>query len=382
VLAASTRDGRLIAWQTETGIFLAPFLFRRDLDASPTEFRADQIQAVALSPDGKALFALTGARRPTLRHFEVATGQERASVVVDLRDRSRLAVSPDGRAVVVWGRSRHVFLWDVLAGGPIRRCFFAEDDVSTVAFSSDGRLVAVGTVRGDVQLWSMADGKERGRFQGHADEIRSLAFAPDDRTLASGSADLTALLWTVGDALRNAEAPSAPEMKLTAKELEERWNQLLEPEAWQSHAAIVALLRAPGQAVPLLREHVRPLKLEPDHIDRLIADLDSNKFAVRQKAAADLEELRWIAEPALRKALAEKPSLELQRRIEKLLEKLAGPRLRGEGLRSWRAVEVLEGIGTAEARQVLEKLAQGTPGFPLTDEARASVERLKGRGAK
>ena len=46
-----------------------------------------------------------------------------------------------------------------------------------------------------------------------------------------------------------------------------------------------------------------------------------------------------------------------------------------------RAVEVLERIGTPEARQVLAKLADGAPEARLTQEAKASLQRLAKRSA-
>ena len=41
-----------------------------------------------------------------------------------------------------------------------------------------------------------------------------------------------------------------------------------------------------------------------------------------------------------------------------------------------RALEVLERIGTPEARQILLSLAKGAPEAALTQEAKASLERL------
>jgi hypothetical protein len=50
--------------------------------------------------------------------------------------------------------------------------------------------------------------------------------------------------------------------------------------------------------------------------------------------------------------------------------------LSADQLRSWRAVEVLEHLGTPEARQVLEELAQGAPGARPTEDARTALQRL------
>jgi hypothetical protein len=44
-----------------------------------------------------------------------------------------------------------------------------------------------------------------------------------------------------------------------------------------------------------------------------------------------------------------------------------------------RAVEVLEQLGTAEAHNLLEKLATGAPEAQQTREAKAALERLKQR---
>jgi hypothetical protein len=67
--------------------------------------------------------------------------------------------------------------------------------------------------------------------------------------------------------------------------------------------------------------------------------------------------------------------------VQRLLEQAeAGPV--GAKLRALRAVEVLEHIGAAEARQLLARLAQGAPGARLSEEVKASADRLaKGAAA-
>jgi hypothetical protein len=83
--------------------------------------------------------------------------------------------------------------------------------------------------------------------------------------------------------------------------------------------------------------------------------------------------------PALRQALAEKPSLEKRQRIERLIEKPHGPITRPETLRALRAVAVLQDIATPEAKQMLATLAQGAPEARLTQEAKASLQLLAKR---
>ena len=107
---------------------------------------------------------------------------------------------------------------------------------------------------------------------------------------------------------------------------------------------------------------------------RLLANLDSAEFAVRESATRELEKLGETALPGLHKALANQPSLEVRRRIEQILTRL--PTI---DVRLLRAVEVLEHIGSREARHVLQALADGMPGVRLTEEAKASLKRVDKR---
>lgn len=148
----------------------------------------------------------------------------------------------------------------------------------------------------------------------------------------------------------------------------------------RTYQAIGTLVVAPEQAVALVKERLRPVP-EPNvqQIIPWITDLDSNQFAVREKATEELEQLGKRAEPALRKKLAEKPSVEVRQRIEQLLSKIE--QLTSEALRTLRAVEVLESIGSPQAKKVLGTLAKGAKGFRLTTEAQASLNRLGKRVA-
>ena len=76
------------------------------------------------------------------------------------------------------------------------------------------------------------------------------------------------------------------------------------------------------------------------------------------------------------KASADQKSAERRRRAELLLIKLAGPLTLPDRLREVRAIEVMEQIGSPEARELLQVLAKGAPGAGLTEEAKASLERL------
>jgi hypothetical protein len=131
--------------------------------------------------------------------------------------------------------------------------------------------------------------------------------------------------------------------------------------------------RKPTRKVPEAR---RDLPLRKVEVKEGELSNQSSRWATQQ-----LEKFQEVADPALRKVLTSRPSLEVQQRVQRLLVKLAGVRRNPprQRLRLLRALEVLEHIGTAAAQQVLKTLAGGAPDAQLTQEARAALNRLTRR---
>jgi len=100
---------------------------------------------------------------------------------------------------------------------------------------------------------------------------------------------------------------------------------------------------------------------------------------VRNRAFQELSRLGELAGPELQAALAKTEALEPRQRIEGLLKRLEGPLQEREKIRNVRAIEVLEEIGTPQAKSVLETLAKGAAAARETEEAKASLERLNAR---
>jgi hypothetical protein len=120
---------------------------------------------------------------------------------------------------------------------------------------------------------------------------------------------------------------------------------------------------------------------EPDagRLRRLLTDLDARRFAVRQQALRELEGLGPRVRPTLERILANRPSLEVRRRVEDLLEAVTEKPLSPDELRAWRAVELLEQAGTPEALRQLQRLAAGATAARQTEAATGAVKRLAGR---
>lgn len=284
-----------------------------------------------------------------------------------------VAFSPDGKTLA-WTAGTLVRLWDPLRGRERRQWGGAEATLHGLAYSPDGKILAAPSSDGTIRLWEAETGNALATLAGHRGGVRCLAFSSDGATLASGGSDTTVLIWDVAHAVKAGQtrSPAIPQ-----RELAELWERLASNDVGSAGDALARLADAPAQAVPLLREQLRPVPVEVStRIKRLLADLESDRFEVRKRATDELSELGQIAEPYLRAKLLEQVPLETQRRLQALLDKLVTPFGAPELVRPLRALEVLEQAGTPEAVALLRDLAKGAPEARLTQEAQAALRRL------
>ncbi len=286
------------------------------------------------------------------------------------------AVSPDGQQVAYAGRGS-ISLQELATNKEIWGVDAASARILT--FSSDHHSLAAGFIDGRIVIFEVATGKQRGLLTGHRGWVEALRFSADSRLLVSGSMDTTALVWDLTGRLAVGDAWGKP---LSDKELDQYWKELASDDATQAFQAIQRLAASPAQSVSYLAQRLQPVPVEdPERLAGLLKELGSSDFAARQQATKDLDELGEAAFGAYQSALAARPGLELRQRLEVLVNKCLEKRrhLAPENLRKLRSLETLERCGTPDARLVLEKIAKGTRGAWLTEEAAAGVSRLSAR---
>jgi RNA polymerase sigma factor (sigma-70 family) len=142
------------------------------------------------------------------------------------------------------------------------------------------------------------------------------------------------------------------------------WDDLAGGKSGRVLLALDVLCRFPEQSVPRLGARLKPVAA-PDakklaEAARWIPDLDSDRFAVRQRATEELEKLGSVVLQPLKKRLQDRPSLELRRRIEQLVHKLEQPPTRVQ-LREVRAIHILEGLAHPKPKRFWKRWPRATP---------------------
>jgi WD40 repeat protein len=349
-------------------------------------------RSLVLTPDGRTV--LLGDGSGIIRVCDLEEGKAVLTLAGHQNYADALALSADGKVLVSGSLDRSVRLWDLVSAREIATLRGHRRAVAAVAVSADGRLVASADgvrVRNDrgtpshrydeegaphrVLVWDAATGTEVAHFEGHATDVAALVFAPDGRRLVAGLCDSSVLVWDL------TLVPPLSALELPPGGVAALWRDLAGSDAARANRAAWTLATSPDRALAFLKDHVRPTApSDAQQLRRLITDLDSDQFEVRSAAAKELEDLGDQAAPALRRALAGQPSAEVRKRAEALL---AGRWLvrSPEVLRRLRAIQVLERIGSPEARHVLEELAGGAPAARETREAREALQRLAGKRA-
>jgi WD40 repeat protein len=249
--------------------------------------------------------------------------------------------------------------------------------VAKVALSPDGRTLATALDGRAITLFEVATGKVRRQLPaGHRGDVTSLTFTADGRWLISASRDQTALVWDVS----LAAGKTAPAAAWTAAEKDKLWGTLTSAEAGPAYDAMTRLAADADAAVALVRGRLKPAASPEDAVfGRLLADLDSPAFAARTRATAELDRWGDAVVPGVLARWRVTEALESRRRLEQFLDKHDRGVPSAERLRELRALELLEQIGSAEARALLRELAGGVSTVRLTRDAAAALRRLEGR---
>jgi WD40 repeat protein len=161
------------------------------------------VRRLAYSPRGEMLATVEedlgdgGPLGPSLVVLrDTATGQPTGG---EIRSQSRIgdvAITPDGRSLVISGIDGRSGLWDLATLERLQDW----DATGVVAVAPAGRTAAIGGPDGSVTLVDLESGAVRQTASRHGAAIGQVRFAPDGRVLITASDDFTATVWNVATA--------------------------------------------------------------------------------------------------------------------------------------------------------------------------------------
>jgi WD40 repeat protein len=323
---------------------------------------------------GRTLLVLRGSRGDReVSCYDAATGRALPRSTVQAVAADALARSPDGWLLAHDEPLRYaVVLRELSTGHRLGELDLGGHRARALAFHPAGRLLAAGTAEGPILVFDVATGQQVASLAGHRGGTTSVAWSLDGKRLASGGNDLTALVWDAApwlDAPHPAAAPTAAQQGVA-------WVQLAADDAAQALAAVRRLAQSPAATTALLKDRLKPPG--PEELARLaalVAQLGDPKYAVREKAAAELLRTGDAAAAFLKQAREEATAPEVRQRLDEILRKLAARPPDSGSVRQRRALAVLTLLGTPEARALLEALAAGDEAAWLTGEARRALGR-------
>ncbi len=156
--------------------------------------RAAEATSVAVSPDGRTIVVagesggVVWSRRgglPKTLCVPVGTSSVKLASV---------AFDPRGSQLVTGGSDGEVRVWSL--AGELRQVLSGhEQEVRAVTYSSDGALIASAAADDTIRIWDAASGEVLDVLRGHHAAVTSVAFAPNDSALVSGGEDGSVRRW-------------------------------------------------------------------------------------------------------------------------------------------------------------------------------------------
>ncbi len=298
--------------------------------------------------------------------------QEIASVLkIEIDAHARTILSDDGKLLAASSRG-DLIVYDLNGGQVISRIKSATG-THCLGFSPDNRLLVSGK-DGTINMYEIATALLIHNWRGHMNSVWNLAFAPNGRSFASGGTDTTVLLWDMTYLAGQSKDP------LTNQEgWNQAWNRLRDSDAKMAQSTVWQVIQQPGEAVSQLQsfwmDWFREREKHRQQVEALIVQLDAKSFADREQAQISLKDMGTMAVATMRTALSRKPSPELTRRLQDLLQPYGDFTPDGDHILASRLCQIAELCATPPAKALLETWKR-SPVQQLSQQAALTLERM------
>jgi WD40 repeat protein len=336
-----------------------------------------EIDAPGFSPDGSVVFAV--ATSPS--GWDAKTGKTLLPAWTDdshtiraltgLRPNPRLLLDAgeDRCRVIGAGNWKALDAMDLVC--PPQKAAFWSD--ANVVLCPTGRQYAVsGRSSDEICIYEAATGNCRRKLVGHRGGGRILGFTPDGTRLLTACTDHTVLVWDVRP--QSMPLPDEVRRETSAAKL---WATMCVGKADAAYLAMVRLAAEPGAAAQMARLRLKPATAPSlESLDNLLLKLGDSELAIREAAERELDGYGEPAAEMVELLLANIESADAKRVAGQFVRRWLGSNRQPVRLADSRAIELLESLGTPEARTLLKELAAGEATAWRTREAKRALTRI------
>lgn len=275
------------------------------------------------------------------------------------------------------GQGTHQHLAVLSTGDGKEWCRIPFEGRSAV-LSADGRIV-LAAVNGALRMYDLWTEREVVDYSPPNGSCIGLAASPDGKALAVVGNSTTdprgvAIYLTTFPSI---PYPIHPKTDLSAEEGAEYWSALTATNLFRRKYAEDVFLARPEQTVAIVSRRLVPVPdIERLRAEDLVQNLSDPDPGFRARVVEELERYAVAFQPLISVA-HEKATGDAKAKLAAVLKKLAEDGLPVAMLADLRGLEVLERLGTPDARAYLSKLAAGAKGARLTEAAAAALKRLE-----
>ena len=151
----------------------------------------DNIQSLALSPDGKTIASDDG----TVKFWEVGGDSTKTKEIKDQGGWVRAVVFLSDQQIITAGQDKNIKIVDIASSKVIKNLTGHTNLINSLAIAPARDLLVSGSYDNTVNVWQISTGKLLRSLKGHTDKIFGVAISPDGKYIVSASRDKNVKIW-------------------------------------------------------------------------------------------------------------------------------------------------------------------------------------------
>ncbi len=152
------------------------------------------VHCLAVSPDGRLV--LIGGADEYIKLWDIESGVCKNTLPGHKEGTLQIAISHDGHFAVSIGRDSVALVWDLITGECVGRLEGHVRDITSLSLTSTGYLITA-SIDKTLRIWDLGALSCRKILRGHTDKINFLATTSDGRFVISASEDRKVGVWEV-----------------------------------------------------------------------------------------------------------------------------------------------------------------------------------------